>query len=130
MVATHAHIYLPVFRQKLSSFIMSRSICVKRRNELNMKPAAVTHVLSPRNFNFGSYTRSPHVGGLTVSRHPAVVHAGGGVSIYIHFFIYICIYIFIYKYIYIWIYILLSPSPVEAGLEQEPSLDRYLSNVS
>ena len=24
----------------------------------------------------------------------------------------------------------LSPSPVEAGLEQEPSVDRYLSNVS
>ena len=52
---------------------------MKRRNELNMKPAAVIHMLSPRNFNFGSYTRSPHVGGLaTVSRHPAVVHAGGG----------------------------------------------------
>ena len=63
---------------------------MKRRNELNMKPAAVIHMLSPRNFQIGSYTRSPHVGGLaTVSRHPAVVHAGGGggVSIYI----YICI---------------------------------------
>ena len=72
-------IYLPVFRQKLSSFIISRSICVKRRNELNMKPAAVIHMLSPRNFKNGSYTRSPHVGGLaTVSRHPTVVHAGGG----------------------------------------------------
>ena len=54
---------------------------MKRRNELNMKPAAVIHMLSPRNFKIGSYTRSPHVGGLaTVSRHPAVVHAGGGVS--------------------------------------------------
>ena len=52
---------------------------MKRRNELNMKPAAVIHMLSPRNFKIGSYTRSPHVGGLaTVSRHPAVVHAGGG----------------------------------------------------
>ena len=58
---------------------------MKRRNELNMKPAAVIHMLSPRNFKIGSYTRSPHVGGLaTVSRHPAVVHAGGGVSIYIY----------------------------------------------
>ena len=59
---------------------------MKRRNELNMKPAAVIHMLSPRNFKIGSYTRSPHVGGLaTVSRHPAVVHAGGGsIYIYIH----------------------------------------------
>ena len=71
---------------------------MKRRNELNMKPAAVIHMLSPRNFKIGSYTRSPHVGGLaTVSRHPAVVHAGGGVSIYIyvciqsHAGIYVCI---------------------------------------
>ena len=54
---------------------------MKRRNELNMKPAAVIHMLSPRNFKIGSYTRSPHVGGLaTVSRHPAVVHAGGGLA--------------------------------------------------
>ena len=61
---------------------------MKRRNELNMKPAAVIHMLSPRNFKIGSYTRSPHVGGLaTVSRHPAVVHAGGGVSIYIYMYI-------------------------------------------
>ena len=51
---------------------------MKRRNELNMKPVVVIHMLSPRNFKIGSYTRSPHVGGLaTVSRHPAVVHAGG-----------------------------------------------------
>ena len=59
---------------------------MKRRNELNMKPAAVIHMLSPRNFKIGSYTRSPHVGGLaTVSRHPAVVHAGGGLAyIYIY----------------------------------------------
>ena len=57
---------------------------MKRRNELNMKPAAVIHMLSPRNFNVGSYTRSSHVGGLaTVSRHPAVVHAGGLAYIYI-----------------------------------------------
>ena len=61
---------------------------MKRRNELNMKPAAVIHMLSPRNFNIGSYTRSPHVGGLaTVSRHPAVVHAGGGLA-YIYLYIY------------------------------------------
>ena len=61
---------------------------MKRRNELNMKPAAVIHVLSPRNFKIGSYTRSPHVGGLaTVSRHPAVVHAGGGLA-YIYIYIY------------------------------------------
>ena len=62
---------------------------MKRRNELNMKPAAVIHMLSPRNFKIGSYTRSPHVGGLaTVSRHPAVVHAGG-VSIYIYVYVYV-----------------------------------------
>ena len=62
---------------------------MKRRNELNMKPAAVIHMHSSPNFKIGSYTGSPHVGGLaTVSRHPAVVHAGGGVSIYIY--IYIC----------------------------------------
>ena len=61
---------------------------MKRRNELNMKPVAVIHMLSPRNFKIGSYTRSPHVGGLaTVSRHPAVVHAGG-VSIYIYIYIF------------------------------------------
>ena len=62
---------------------------MKRRNELNMKPAAVIHMLSPRNFKIGSYTRSPHVGGLaTVSRHPAVVHAGGGLAIaYIYIYI-------------------------------------------
>ena len=78
-VATRAHIYLPVFRQQLSSFIISRSICVKRRNELKMKPAAVIHMLSPPNFKIGSYTRSPHVGGLAaVSRHLAVVHGGVG----------------------------------------------------
>ena len=63
---------------------------MKRRNELNMKPAAVIHMLSPRNFNIGSYTRSPHVGGLaTVSRHPAVVHAGGGGLAYIYIYTYI-----------------------------------------
>ena len=62
---------------------------MKRRNELKMKPAAVIHMLSPRNFKIGSYTRSPHVGGLAaVSRHLAVVH-GGGVSIYIYMYIYI-----------------------------------------
>ena len=64
---------------------------MKRRNELNMKPAAVIHMLSPRNFKIGSYTRSPHVGGLaTVSRHPAVVHWGGGVSIYVYACMYFC----------------------------------------
>ena len=48
---------------------------MKRRNELNMKPAAVIHMLSPRNFKIGSYTRSPHVGGLaTVSRHPIYIY--------------------------------------------------------
>ena len=88
-VVTRAHIYLRVFRQKLSSFIISRSICVKRRNELKMKPAAVIHMLSPRNFKIGSYTRSPHVGGLAaVSRHLAVVHRGGGG---LHIYIYICL---------------------------------------
>ena len=53
--------------------------------------------------------------------------------LYIYIYIYLCIYIYIYKYIYIYMdgYIFfLSPSPVEAGLEREPSLDRYLSNVS
>ena len=72
---------------------------MNRRNELNMKPAAVIHMLSPRNFKFGSYTRSPHVGGLaTVSRHPAVVHAGGGVSIYIYVCVYIYMFLFVLKY--------------------------------
>ena len=69
---------------------------MKRRNELNMKPAAVIHMLSPLNFKIGSYTRSPHVGGLaTVSRHPAVVHSGGGVSIYIyiHACLSVCMYV-------------------------------------
>ena len=71
---------------------------MKRRNELNMKPAAVIHMLSPRNFKIGSYTRSPHVGGLaTVSRHPAVVHAGGGVSYMVtpppHELLYIYVYV-------------------------------------
>ena len=62
---------------------------MKRRNELNMKPAAVIHMLSPRNFKIGSYTRSPHVEGLaTVSRHPAVVHAGGGGLAYIYIYNY------------------------------------------
>ena len=77
---------------RLSSLGVS-SICVKRRNELNMKPAAVIHMLSPRNFKIGSYTRSPHVGGLaTVSRHPVVVHAGRGEGLA---YIYICnIYIY------------------------------------
>ena len=79
---------------------------MKRRNELNMKPAAVIHMLSPRNFKIGSYTRSPHVGGLaTVSRHPAVVHAGGGVSYMVTPYIYMCIQIYIYIYIYIYTYI-------------------------
>ena len=51
---------------------------MKRRNELKMKPAAVIHMLSPRNFKIESYTSSPHVGGLAaVSRHLAVVHGGG-----------------------------------------------------
>ena len=82
---------------------------MKRRNELNMKPAAVIHMLSPRNFKIGSYTRSPHVGGLaTVSRHPAVVHAGGGVSYmvtpYIYIYVYTNIYIYIHIYIYTYIY--------------------------
>ena len=63
---------------------------MKRRNELNMKPAGVIHMLSPRNFKIGSYTRSPHIGGLaTVSRHPAVVHAGGGVA-YIYIYVHTC----------------------------------------
>ena len=74
---------------------------MKRRNELNMKPAAVIHMLSPRNFKIGSYTRSPHVGGLaTVSRHPAVVHAGG-VSIYISIYIHITHLYYIHMHIYL-----------------------------
>ena len=75
---------------------------MKRRNELNMKPAAVIHMLSPRNLKIGSYTRSPHVGGLaTVSRHPAVVHAGGGGVAYTYIYIYVYIYMYIYIYFYI-----------------------------
>ena len=64
-------------------------------------------MLSPRNFKFGSYTRSPHVGGLAaVSRHLAVVHGGGLALVYIYIYIYICtVCIFIYVYIYIYIYI-------------------------
>ena len=59
---------------------------MKRRNELKMKLAAVIHMLSPRNFKIGSYTRRPHVEGLAaVSRHLAVVHGGGGLAyIYIY----------------------------------------------
>ena len=68
---------------------------MKRRNELNMKPAAVIHMLSPRNLKIGSYTRSPHVGGLaTVSRHPAVVHAGGGGGV-AYTYIYILLHYFL-----------------------------------
>ena len=68
---------------------------MKRRNELKMKPAAVIHMLSPRNFKIGSYTRSPHVGGLAaVSRHLAVVHGRGGAP-YIYIYVYIYIYIII-----------------------------------
>ena len=76
---------------------------MKRRNELNMKLAAVIHMLSPRNFKIRSYTRSPHVGGLaTVSRHSAVVHpGGGGVSIHIYTYIHIYIYTYIYTYTYV-----------------------------
>ena len=43
-----------------------------------MKAAAVIHMLSPRNFKTGSYTRR--------SRHLAVVHGGGLAYIYIYFF--------------------------------------------
>ena len=85
---------------------------MKRRNELNMKPAAVIHMLSPRNFKIGSYTRSPHVGGLaTVSRHPAVVHAGGGLA-----YIYICDVRYIYIYMYIYVYTLEREREREACL--------------
>ena len=86
---------------------------MKRRNELNMKPAAVIHMLSRRNFKIGSYTRSPHVGGLaTVSRHPTVVHAGGGVSIYIYMYTYICILIrSAYMCVYIYMYTAAAPAP-------------------
>ena len=87
---TRAHIYLRVFRQELSSFIISRSICVKLAKDMKMKPAAVIHMLSSRNFKIRSY-RSPNVGGLAaVSRHLAVVHGGGGrvasasIQIYAH----------------------------------------------
>ena len=52
---------------------------MKGRKEMRMKAAAVIHMLSPRNFKTGSYTRSVNVGGLVaVSRHSAVVHGGGG----------------------------------------------------
>ena len=81
-VATHAHIDFPVFRQKLSSFIISRSIYVKRRNELNMKPAAVIHMLSPRNWIIHQKPTRRRL--ATVSRHPAVVQGGGGVSMHIY----------------------------------------------
>ena len=86
-VNTGAHIDLRVFRQKLSSLIICRSICVKGRKELRMKAAAVIHMLSLRNFKTESYTRRLTVGGLVaVSRHLAVVlrEGGGGVSIYIY----------------------------------------------
>ena len=73
---------------------------MKRRNELKMKPAAVIHMLSPRNFKIGSYTRSPHVGLAAVSRHLAVVH-GGGVSICI----YVCTSHILYIYIYAQTYV-------------------------
>ena len=84
-VNTRAHIDVRVFRQKLSSLIISRSICVKARKELRMKAAAVIPMLSLRNFKTESYTRSPNVGGLVaVSRHVAVVLRGGGVSMHIY----------------------------------------------
>ena len=77
---------------------------MKRRNELKMKPAAVIHIyhmLSPRNFKIGSYTRSPHVGGLAaVSRHLAVVHGGGLATTYIITYIHTYIHTYIYRYIY------------------------------
>ena len=61
---------------------------MKRRKELKMKPAAVIHKLSPRNFKTGSYTRSPNVRGLAaVSRDLAIVH-GRGISIYIYIMLY------------------------------------------
>ena len=60
-VSTQAHIDLRVFRQKLSSLIIFRSICVKGRKELRMKAAAVILLLCPRNFKPGSYTRSLNV---------------------------------------------------------------------
>ena len=61
---------------------------MKGRKEMRMKAAAVIHMLSPRNSKTGSYTRSPNVGGLVaVSRHPAVVHGGGGLA-YIYIYMY------------------------------------------
>ena len=81
-VNTRAHIDLRVFKQKLSSLIISRNICVKGRKELRMKAAAVIHMLSLRNIKTESYAKSLNVGGLVVSRHLSVVHGGGG-SIYI-----------------------------------------------
>ena len=69
---------------------------MKGRKELRMKAAAVIHMLPPRNFKTGSYTRSLIVGGLVaVSRHPAVVHGGGLAYIYMYIRIYIYIYIYI-----------------------------------
>ena len=41
-----------------------------------MKAAAVMHMLSRRNFETESYTRSLKVEGLAVSQHLAVVHGG------------------------------------------------------
>ena len=72
-VNTRAHIDLQVFRQKVLLLIISRSICVKGRKELRMKAAVVMHMLSLRNLNAESYTRSLNVGGLVaVSRHLAI----------------------------------------------------------
>ena len=51
---------------------------MKLAKDMKMKPAAVIHMLSSRNFKIRSY-RSPNVGGLAaVSRHLAVVQGGGG----------------------------------------------------
>ena len=64
---------------------------MKGRKDMRMKATAVIHMLSPRNFKTGSYTRSLNVGGLVaVSRHLAVVH--GVVSIYIYIYISVCVY--------------------------------------
>ena len=63
-VNTRAHVHLREFRQKLASLIIFSSICVKGRKELRMKAAAVIHMLPPRNFKTGSYTRSLNLGRL------------------------------------------------------------------
>ena len=81
---------------------------MKRRNELNMKPAAVIHMLLPSELQHWIIHQKPtrrRIGDGIAAPCGSSCGGGGCIHIYIYIYIYICIHIFIFLCTCVYMYI-------------------------